>query len=219
MISLIEAWRRHVWLWVLPLAFCILNLLAFAVYGSAFAGKVERLERQYQDTIGVRDGLREEHAIVVEFLAKADAHRGETEGLYWDYFQTEAQRFTRIILEVKRLARQAGLPASTWSYPKKDLASYGLVERSVRFSVDGTYDQLRQFINFLELTDHFLVLNSITLGGSGDQQRNPRLNINLVVSTMFAKDDLENPNESPAEEFAEDSGEEPAEDPAEEPST
>ncbi len=38
MTSLFDNWRRHLWLWVLPLGFCVLNLLGIAFYHSAFAG-------------------------------------------------------------------------------------------------------------------------------------------------------------------------------------
>lgn len=199
MISWLEAWQRHLWLWALPVSFCVLNLLGFTFYGWAFAGKVERLERQYEATTKVLAALHEEHRLVVDFLDRVESNRDETDGLYHDYFQTEARRFTRIIQEVKKLARQAGLQPSSWSYPKKDFGGYGLVQRSITFNVDGTYDQLRKFINFLELSEHFLTLNSVTLSGSSSSQRgNPKLGIKLAVSTMFATREIEARAEEPA---------------------
>lgn len=191
MISLFEAWRRNFWLWVLPLGFCVLNLLSYGLYRSAFAGKVERLEQQLASTDSYLAALDEEHSIYVDFLDRVRIHRERTSGLYGDYFQTEAQRFTRVIQEVKRLARQAGLRPSSLSYPRQDFSGYELVQRNISFGVEGTYDQLRSFINLLELADEFLTLQSVNLGESVANRRDPKLSINLVLSTMFATREFE----------------------------
>ncbi|MEM7583805.1 MAG: hypothetical protein AAF560_10530 [Acidobacteriota bacterium] len=197
MISIFETWRRNLLLWAIPAGFCAVMLLVFAFYRFAYAGRVEGLERQYQAAVAQRDGLRAEREVVVTFLDKVDVHRGETQGLYSEYFQTEPQRFTRVIQEVKSLAEQAGLRPSSLSYPRTDFSSFELVQRNINFSVEGTYDQLRNFINFLELTDQFVVLNSVTLGGSGSDRGNPALGINLVLSTIFATRDFEDEVEEP----------------------
>ena len=197
MMTSLEVWRRHVWLWALPLSFCILNLLGIALYRSAFAGKVERLESQHQSKIALRDQLREERVVVAEFLDRVEHHQGRVKGLYSESFQTEAQRFTRVIQDVKKLARQAGLQPSSLGYPRTDFGAHELVQRNISFSVSGTYDQLRNFINFLELADHFVTLNSVTLGESGNDRRNPSLGINLVMSTIFTTRDPEDPQQEP----------------------
>ena len=197
MTSRFEVWRRHFWLWALPVGFCVVNLLAVALYRSAFAGKVERLERQYQSAVAQRDALREERLVVADFLERIADHQARTRRLYAEQFQTEAQRFTRVIQDVKKLARQAGLQPSTLGYPRKDFGAHALVQRNINFSVNGTYDQLRTFINFLELADHFVTLNSVTLGDSGNNRRNPTLGINLVLSTIFTTRDLEDSPEEP----------------------
>ncbi len=195
--SFFEVWRRHLWLWALPVGFCVLNLLGIALYRSAFAGKVERLDAQYQNKITYRDQLREERQVVLEFLEDFSHHKERANGLYSEQFQTEAQRFTRVIQDVKKLARQAGLQPTTLGYPRKDFGAHHLVQRNINFSVTGTYDQLRNFINFLELADHFVTLNSVTLGDSGNSRSNPTLAINLVLSTIFTTRDLAEAPEEP----------------------
>ncbi len=191
--SVFEVWRRHLWLWALPLAFCILNLIGVAFYRSAFAGQVERLERQYQATADTLAQIEDEQWVIEEFLGRVEAHRSEVDAIHRDVFQTEPQRLTRVIPEIKRLARQAGLQPSSLGYPKKAFAGHDLVRRNITFSVQGTYDQLRTFINFLELTDHFITLNSVTLGGSGEGRGEPTLSIKLVLSTVFTTREIPEP--------------------------
>ena len=197
MSSLFDAWRRHLWLWVLPVGFCLLNLLAVAFYSSSFAGQVERLERRYQADNETLAAIRDEQAVIKDFLAKVDVHREQVLALHRERFQTEEERFTRVILEAKKLARQAGLRPTSLSYPRKSLAGHDLIQRNINFSVKGTYDQLRTFINFLELTEHFITLSSVSLGESGKDSRDPTLNIRLVLSTIFTR------QSAPAPEAAE----------------
>ncbi len=185
MSSLFENWRRHLWLWVLPLAFVVLNLLGVTFYRTAFAGQVERLEKRYLAADDNLKRIQNEIVVVREFLGRAESHREQTRLLHSERFQTEEQGFTRTIQAVKKLARDAGLQPASLSYPRKGLTGHDLVQRSISFSVKGSYDQLRNFINFLELSEHFITLNSVTLGGGGKEQRNPSLSIKLVMSTIF----------------------------------
>lgn len=185
----LDAWRRHLRLWAIPLGFCVLNLLAFGLYRVAFAGQVERLEELNRAAEERLEDYRQEVALVEAFLADAEAQQEDTRLLYRQHFQTEEERFTRVIPEIKRLARQSGLEPTAFSYPVKDFDD--LVQRSIKFSVNGTYEELRTFINLLELTEHFVVLNSVSLGESGDNPSNPRLSITLSLSTIFAKRGVE----------------------------
>ncbi len=184
MSSFFDDWRRHLWLWLLPLGFCVLNLLAVALYHWAFAGQVESLEGSYQRVAGLLEQTQEEQLVIQDFLTRIEAHREEIQGLHRDRFQTEEQRFTQVIREVKKLARQAGLKPASLSYPSIPFSSHRLIQRNINFSVRGSYEQLRNFINFLELSEHFITLNSVTLGG-GEDPSDPNLNIQLAVSTIF----------------------------------
>lgn len=192
--SPLEVWRRHLWLWALPLAVCLLNLLGYAWYRSFFAGNVERLARTYERSVQVLDELARERELIGGFLDKVDAHQGQVKALYGNQFQTQRQRFTTVIRDIKELAHDAGLEPESLSYPLTDLGEYQLVQRNIRFSVNGSYEQLRTFINFLELTDHFVALNSVTLGDDGSTRT---LSINLDLSTIFAAREIEVPDPEP----------------------
>ncbi len=188
--SFFEVWRRHLWLWVLPLGFCVLNLIAYSVYQSVFAGKVERLERRYQQAAEQIVTIEEERQLVSQFLEKIESHQAQVKGLYSERFQTEPQRFTRVLQEIKSLAEDSGLEPSNLSYPRQVYGEHGVVQRSIQFSVKGRYEQLRKFINFLELTDHFIALKSVTLG---DAEGRDMLSINLVLSTFFSSRAVSSP--------------------------
>lgn len=192
MSSFFDNWRRHLWLWVLPLGFCALNLLGITFYHSSFAGQVERLEQRNQTAANTLEQIKNERLLIEDFLARIEIHKEDVQGLHRDRFQSEERRFTEVIREVLRLARQAGLSPSSLDYPRNAFSGHKLVQRNINFSVTGTYDQLRNFINFLELSDHFLTLNSVSLGGGGDSN-DPSLGIQLAVSTIFTSRKVEAP--------------------------
>ncbi len=190
-----DVWQRNLWLWAAPLGFCVLGLLGIVLYRTAFAGTVERLEGQHEEASRHLEGLREQRRRSEEFLARVQSHQGGHRSLYRDHFQTEAQRFTAAVVEVKTLARQAGLNPTSFSYPAKGIPEYGLIRRDIGFSVEGTYDQLRKFINFLELSEHFLTLESVSLGQGGKDQR---LRIRLTLFTLFSSRKVEESTEEDA---------------------
>ncbi len=177
-----EAWRRSLALWGLPFLFCLLNLLVLGFYFSFYAGEVERLEERNEIAAGELVEISRRSQDIEAKLDRIEAQDQNIDALYRDHFQTEAERFTRAIQEVKELARDAGLNPTAFGYPQQVLEEEGLIQRQIQFSVEGTYRQLRTFVNFLELTDQFLTLNAVSLSESGPD----RLRIRLTLSTVFA---------------------------------
>jgi Tfp pilus assembly protein PilO len=179
-----EAWSRHVWLWTIPLAFCVLNLLAIVLYQTRFAGRVDTLATDHKEAQQLLEELRLERERSEHLLAVAMEREKLTEELYSEVFSTAAERFTRIQLEVKNLARRAGLRPTAFSYPRSNL-DWELIRREITFSVTGTYEQLRMFINLLELSEYFLSLDRVSLSESSAQGSSPVLSIGLSLSTVF----------------------------------
>ena len=184
-------WRRHLRGWLPPLLVFVLALSALLYYYLVFAGEaraggrqlerraaeVARLSEQRQRTETLVEGLRTNQQRIQEFRGLRLA--------------TEAERLTRVIAEVKDLARRAGVEPSSVRYPEERLRDVGLSRRSIVFSVDGDYGGLRRFINFLELSDLFLTLEEVSLSGrSGESSK---LRISLQVSTLFLDENEPSP--------------------------
>jgi len=178
-----SVWRRRPGLWIPPVVFCAINVLMFVLYHVGYAGKVDNLHEVLESAAGERAALEVRRGETEAFIDRIAANDRDVARLYEEYFSTEAERFTRVITEVKRLARQAGLDPTSISYPSEDLDEWGLERRRIVFSVQGSYDQLRTFINFLELSNQFLTLDSVSLSGSSDSDA--ALSISLTVSTVF----------------------------------
>ncbi len=180
-----EIWRLRLWVWVPALLFFLANAVAFSVYRFGYADQVQSLEanlgeaqKQLQPELLKRKELERR-------LQRAAAAEVAVRQLYNEQFATRSQRLTRVTSEVKSLARKAGLNPRTLSYPEEAIEDYGLVKRSHNFTVEGTYLELRQFINLMEHSDSFLTLEAITLSEAG-QDTGPELRMSLRISTLFS---------------------------------
>lgn len=178
-------WRRRLLLWLPALVFLLANLVALAVYPFRFAGRVEVTADEVEQARAAlaelvderRDLEAQQQAIVRTRLA--------VDELYTERLAAESERLTRIIAEVKDLASRSGLTPPSVSYPTEPLEEYGLRRRGFVFAVEGSYADLRKFVNLLELSNTFLTLEEVALSESSGGA----LRIQLRVSTLFATGD------------------------------
>lgn len=190
MIDRTEVWRQRTWIWWLPVLFVALNVGIIVFFQTAFAGQLDVLNDRFDQQAQQLEEYREEREKIEEFLNQVNSQEVRTGELYRDYFATKQTRHLTALQEIRNLARRAGLDPTSFSYPETELEDYDLNKLGIQFTVAGTYDQLRTFINFLEVTDQFLALEAVSLAG-GEGTRDAALKIGLVVSTIFAQDDAE----------------------------
>jgi Tfp pilus assembly protein PilO len=180
-----EIWRQRLWVWVPALAFFLANAGAFAVYKLGYAGRIESLQETLDDQKRQLHELSAQQRNMQEMLARVRTNEQQVEQLYAERLSTRSRRLTGITSEVKELARKSGLVPRAITYPEEDIEEFGLVKRSFVFSVEGTYVELRQFINLLEVSRSFLSLDEVRLAGGTE---GPELRIDLSISTLFAKE-------------------------------
>lgn len=181
-----QIWRQRLWVWLPAAVFFLANVAAFGVYRLGYAGDVQSLERSFDERRGELRDVEGRRRELERLIGGARQNRQRITQLYEERFSTRRRRLTGITAEVKKLATQAGLSPRDLTYPEETIEDHGLVERSFIFGVEGTYLELRKFLNLLELTDSFLTLEEINLtGGSGG----PELHINLSLSTLFSREE------------------------------
>ncbi len=180
-----EIWRQRLWVWVPALVFFVANAGAFAVYKLGYAGRVESLQETLDGQERRLEELTARRRQIDTMLARVRSNEQQVERLYAERLSTRSRRLTGVTTEVKELASRAGLVPRTFSYPEQDIEEFGLIKRSFVFSVEGTYGELRKFINLLELSRSFLSLDEVSLDGDAE---GPELRIDLSLSTLFARD-------------------------------
>ena len=102
---------------------------------------------------------------------------------YGDILGTKDARMVRIQREVRAIAASLGMDPETIAYQPELLDKVGLIRFSVNVPLSGDYRNLRQFINKIEKSENFLIVDSVTLGGSKDG--GALLDLNIHLSTYF----------------------------------
>ena len=188
MISPQGAWRARIKVWLPALILVGLNLVVLSTYRFLLAGQAQleasRVERRQSRV----EELAAERRVLEETLADASRNRERIDRLYAEWLTPESERLTTVIAEVKNLARMAGVEYSSFSYPEKLLEEQRLIKRSLVFSVSGSYLELRSFINLLEVSDLFLILESVNL--TEGSREGPNIRVSMTVSTLFVQDEL-----------------------------
>jgi len=180
-----SVWRKRLWLWLPALVLVILNLVFLSTYRFILAGQAHlrsiRVEKSEQDLLE----LEADRAALEDVMERALLNRDRVAEFYDRWVASESDRLTEVIAEVKDLARRAGVVSSSFRYPEEDLEDYDLLRRSIEFSVSGDYAQLRRFVNFVEVSDHFLMLEDVQLRDAG--QGDATIRVNLKVSALFSR--------------------------------
>ena len=175
-----RVWRLRIWFWI-GVGLCVINAGLLSTYRGVYAGRFQALEDEIAEVGNLRTRTTQEMARREGQVATVEATRSRVASLYREGFATERERLTDLIREVKDLADRSGLHPGSISYPEEQLKQYGLVEKSLVFTVEGNYTQLRRLINQLETTDTFVVIESISLS-----EATPNLRIDLRLSTLFS---------------------------------
>jgi|GEM_PF-1258354 len=162
-----DIWRQRLWVWATALAFVALNGIGLLVYLVAYSDRVKTLELDLHDQGKQLADARAARLHSEGLLRQARVNRERIWQLYDEHFSTRRRRLTGVTAEVKELAKRAGLVPRSISYPEEQIQQYGLIKRSFIFSVEGTYADLRKFINLLELSDSFLTLEDAALSEEG----------------------------------------------------
>jgi len=183
-----EIWRQRLWVWLPALLFFLANATAFSIYRFGYAGTVQSLDADLKETSEQAAPIQKERDRLEHLIQQARTTEAQVRQLYTERFATRSSRLVDITIEVKSLARKAGLNPRSLDYPERPIEAYGLIKRSFVFSVEGTYPELRQFINLLEVSNSFLTLEAVNLSDDEGAEQGPQLRMNLTISTLFAKE-------------------------------
>jgi hypothetical protein len=181
-------WREKRVILIVLAVLLAANAFFFFTYRVQYESRLEALDAR-------RDQARAQLAEAKNGRARAEqqlaAYRKidrDVQVVLNERWSTEEQRLTGVIAEIRRLTERAQLtpPAST-SYSRGEIreragsAGTGATEVGVGFTVSGTYQQIRRFINLLELSNEFIIIDRLGLSAAeGD-----RLTMNIHIKTLF----------------------------------
>ena len=132
--------------------------------------------------------LRAEVAALRSNLNRAkDVQKGipdiaqECDRFYNDQLLGPSQGYPALVADLGDIAQKAGLETRGVRFTQKNASKHGVTEVDATAVVEGNYDSLIRFINGLERSKNFYVLESLQLASS----TKGRVKLNIRLHTYF----------------------------------
>ena len=161
----------------IPLAvlgvFLLANAVFFFTYRVQYENRLQGLEADKTAAEQHLSSVRAERATTEAQIAAYRKAQSDLNTIYNEKWATEAERFTALINEVKRLESASQLIGRSHAFSKsekdaKAAAGLGTDVVTISFTVQGSYQQIRRLINLLELSDQFVIIDGISLSGDAN---------------------------------------------------
>jgi Tfp pilus assembly protein PilO len=138
------------------------------------AGDLKRLDM-------LEKSYRADNTRLERFRRELPADEKQWDEFFNTHFHPAGAGYSAISEDLGELSRSAGLHSDTITFHQLNPDARGLVEVDIATAVEGDYDSLIQFLNKLEHSDNFYVLDSLALASSSAG----KLRLNLQLRTYF----------------------------------
>jgi len=180
-------WREHRTLLTVLGALFVANAIFFFTYRVQYEARLHALDTRLKQAEDDLQRARGKRITAEQELASYNKVQSDLESLFNHTWATKAQRLTALINELKHMGATTQLDPNSMSFSQaldKDAQKTGHIGTSIvtiTFSVHGTYQQVRRLINLLELSNQFVIIDAIHLGG----YQNGILTLDLRLKTVF----------------------------------
>jgi Tfp pilus assembly protein PilO len=124
---------------------------------------------------------RADNARLERFRTELPADEKQWDEFFTTHFHPAGAGYSAISEDLGDLSRTAGLRSDTISFHQHAPDARGLMQVDINTAVEGDYDSLVQFLNKLEHSDNFYVLDSLALASSSQG----KLRLNVSLRTYF----------------------------------
>ena len=124
---------------------------------------------------------RADNARLERFKTELPADEKQWDEFFTTHFHPAGAGYSAISEDLGDLSRTAGLRSDTISFHQHAPDARGLMQVDISTAVEGDYDSLVQFLNKLEHSENFYVLDSLALASSSVG----KLRLNVQLRTYF----------------------------------
>jgi len=124
--------------------------------------------------------VRDDYARVVDGTSSL-------EEFYDDILSTKSERLVGFQREIREIAGKFNINLEAISYPR-EIYENKVTKFGAAMPLTGSYENLREFIETIEKSKNFMIIESIQLTNS--RQGGVILSLNIVVSTYFLDPDI-----------------------------
>ena len=186
-ISLLLKNIRFVYIGLLLLA---INTIAFLFIVLPEKQKISRLQSSFSEQ---RNQIGEQQRDLKVLRRRLSALQRAERDLDRIYNQVLAQKkvgVTAIRQELQDLAGSLGVERGGLDYEYDDLPQFGLRHFSLALPVEGPYREIRRFINDIERSQYFLILDRVDLSAERESRSGESVTLNFQISTYLRDEEL-----------------------------
>jgi Tfp pilus assembly protein PilO len=133
--------------------------------------RLTMLEKQY----------RADNTRLDRFRSELPADEKQWDEFFTTHFHPAGAGYSAVSEDLDNLSRSAGLRSDSISFHQHDADTRGLMQVDIATAVEGDYDNIVQFLDKLEHSDNFYVLDSLALASSSVG----KLRLNVQLRTYF----------------------------------
>jgi Tfp pilus assembly protein PilO len=183
-------WREKRILLLILAVLLAANTLFFFTYRVRYQNRLDDLDARLEAAETKLEQARAQRARAEASLRGYRQVERDVVEVFDEHWSTEPRRFTALLTEVKRLAVASSLVPSAITFTRGEMQrvntgkrrdTLGANEVMISFSVNGSYAQVRRLINLFELSQQFVIINSISLAAAEGNS----LTLNLQLKTLF----------------------------------
>jgi Tfp pilus assembly protein PilO len=161
-----------------------LNILLFSFLYFGVAPKLSEAER---NLALLQQQLRRSDAVAPQQIYE----QGVKDYARFRALLPSLRNFSELIGDLYALAEQCNLEISQIGYTQKELSESGLLAYALRFSLTGTYDELKRFIYGLEESKRLIVIEQMTLNAAKGEAGTTLVSLSLNLTTYFGTEGKE----------------------------
>ena len=133
--------------------------------------RMELLEKSY----------RADNARLNKFRAELPTDEKQWDEFFTTHFRPAGAGYSAVSEDLGQLSHSAGLRTDTISFHQHPPDARGLMEIEITTAVEGDYESLVNFLDKLEHSDHFYVLDGLSLASSNAG----KIRLNIQLRTYF----------------------------------
>ena len=161
------------------------NLVAAVIAFKPFGGSADDLRRRRSDLQMQLAQLQARLARTKQLASKVETARKQSDEFLNKYVTDRRVTFSTISEELDRIAQQAGIKGRDRNVELNPIEGSDTLEMmSITAGYEGSPASLEKFVNLLDKSPRFLIIESIV---ASPQQGGQMLNVNLKLDT-FVKD-------------------------------
>jgi Tfp pilus assembly protein PilO len=163
------------------------NLVAAAIAFNLLGGSAEDLRQQQQSLTAQLTRAQQQLAATRQLVDKVEKARAAGDDFMNKYFSDARTTGAMIVAELNQTARDAGVHMGAAQFsadPIEGSAELQMLSTSVGF--DGNYANLTKFINLLDKSPRFMIIENLQ-AAAPQQQGGQNLAVSLKIDT-FVKD-------------------------------